>query len=209
MPKVMRKRLQTNKPYKRIDLEPSKAWIRNLGIGTTRVMPKHKWMHAKTVKTVNETQFKSVATIQRPKHLTHFECDVNANVYKLPELKREVNDYFDETITKFPDKYCCLHMDSVNKNVHLFPPVRKQSENLATFDSSPPSLDSYSGHNKSNNDDLSSLPSSSSASFKKMDEASRNTCNMDLIDGKRSKIKYFRSSLTNIFIFRIVSLQSK
>lgn len=197
MPKVMTNRLPTSKLYKHIDLEPSKAWIRNLGVGTTRVMPKHKWTNQKTLEIAAKTKFKSVKMIKRPVH------SLNS-----PILKHVLHDYFDGPLTRPPHKCGNNTANPVDANVQLPTPAHKLSIDSATLDFSPPST--TNSDNSQSNDTPSPLPLSSSELpldvCAKTDKESHDMCDILLVKGKRLKIKCFCLEFAKLLSFHIFIL---
>lgn len=201
MPKLMTKTLSTTKPYKHIDLDPSKAWIRNLGAGTTRVMPKRKWIEQKSIKLVNRPQFKSAAMVKRPKYLANFGSDMNAKRLarqkrcdELPISNRVLLDYSDDTFTQLPHEY-----------VQPSEPLHKLSIDLATFDFTP-SASPRPGENQPNDTPSSLLlvstdTESALETFTNIDKPSCDMCNViDLVESKRSKLKCLLCTLLIFFV---------
>lgn len=191
MPKLIVEKWQTNKPYS--DLEPSKAWIRNLGVGTTRAMPKQKWKDKNTLmKTVNKTKFKSVRIINRhPTHLpkTLYDsvstiCCMNAgndrqkSSDELPTLRR-VSDsyYFDDAVSKLSDESDIDTVNSANESMDRWTPVTPSPSPQPP----PPTANPYG---IKFDDTPPSLPVSSTDTFAQIDEASYDLCPVDLIKGK-------------------------
>lgn len=198
----MVKNLQNNKPQ--TDLDPSKAWIRNLGIGLTKKMPKNRWKLEKTSITVNKTKYKSGKMTKRPAYLPNLLYDSIGTIYcmnarsdphklsnKSPTLKRVLNNYYDGSVTNFPHECDINIMNPVSKDIQ---PSRPQelSMNLASFDFS--SLSSSNLYDIKLNDSPSSLPLDSTEqftnNFPQIDKASHDLCHIRLIKSKCvSKVK--------------------
>ena len=69
--KKMPKLLQNfHKSKHQIDLEPSKAWIKNLGAGTTKVMPNHRWNLKKSTMTF-KAKYKQVKVNKCPAYISN------------------------------------------------------------------------------------------------------------------------------------------
>lgn len=215
MPKIITKKPQTHESH--TDLEPSKAWIRNLGAGTTKVMPKHKWAHKNPSGTINKTKFKGIKSVlKRPAHLPNQLYDSISTIYcmnarsdrqkklpdKLPTLKRVLNNYFDDTVASQPHESVVDIMNDVyvSEAIQLSTPVNEASIELNTLDFS----SSSNLYDIKLNDILPSLPFCSTGisssfssyssslspkdSFTQMDEASHDLSHMDFISGKHLKV---------------------
>lgn len=171
----MVKNLQNNKPQ--IHLEPSRAWIKNLGPGMTRRMPKRAWNIKESLAGVNKAKYKNVKMTIRADYGMNVNIDRLKRFDKLPTFKRVLNNSFDGADTNIENECDENVVNPVSTDI-------KSSKPYELSDFTPPPSPPNLCDSKLNDE----LPKSSTElftnTFVQMDETSHNPCHIDLNKGE-------------------------